>query len=156
MKYKIRLMQEADLDAVTRLEASCFSMPWKYNDFHDILTNPNRIYLLAELENENATQKNIIGGCVLTDIIGEGEISNVAVSKACRGNHIAQNLLTKLMEIGTEQRNITAFTLEVRSRNTPAINLYKKLGFKSEGIRPNFYDKPKDDAIIMWKRNNNK
>ena len=30
--------------------------------------------------------------------------------------------------------------------------VYKKLGFFSEGIRPNFYEKPTEDAMIMWKR----
>ena len=29
---------------------------------------------------------------------------------------------------------------------------YEKLGFKSEGVRPGFYDDPKDDAVIYWKR----
>lgn len=152
IKYHIREMRESDLDAVTALEKSCFSMPWRYNDFKEILTNPNRIYLLAELENENQPQKTIIGGCILTDILSEGDISNVAVSKEYRGNHIATKLLSELIRIGEQDRGIKAFALEVRSKNEAAIKLYEKLGFVSEGIRPNFYDKPKDDAIIMWKR----
>ena len=41
-------------------------------------------------------------------------------------------------------------TLEVRSSNQPAINLYKKLGFTEAGTRKNFYAKPVEDAIIMW------
>ena len=44
--------------------------------------------------------------------------------------------------------------LEVRKTNIPAIELYNKLGFKSEGVRPGFYENPKDDALIMWKRKN--
>ena len=46
---------------------------------------------------------------------------------------------------------ISDFTLEVRASNTPAIKLYEKLGFESAGIRPGFYEKPKEDANIMWK-----
>ena len=43
-------------------------------------------------------------------------------------------------------------TLEVRVSNQPAIRLYEILGFKGEGVRPDFYEKPREDALIMWKR----
>ena len=43
-------------------------------------------------------------------------------------------------------------TLEVRAGNSPAISLYESLGFRTEGIRPGFYAKPREDALIMWKR----
>ena len=41
-------------------------------------------------------------------------------------------------------------TLEVRESNIIAQNLYKSLGFKSEGIRKNFYEDNKESAVIMW------
>lgn len=142
----IRCMQEQDLEQVTQLEASCFSMPWRRQDFADILTNENRIYLVAEEAGQ------ILGGCMLSDALGEGDISNVAVLKSHRGQGIATSLLTELMQIGVEQRGMQAFTLEVRQHNQAAIRLYEKMGFCSEGIRPGFYDKPKDNACIMWRR----
>lgn len=145
--YYIREMQSRDLEMVTALEAACFSMPWKYKDFEETLINPHRVYLVAETD-----EHKIIGGCMLTDIAGEGDISNVAVDERFRGRKIATALLQKLLEYGREKYHINTFTLEVRSKNEPAIRLYESAGFKSEGIRPNFYDKPKDDAVIMWKR----
>lgn len=145
--YHIRKMHSGDLEKVTALEAACFSMPWNYRDFEEALTNPHRVYLVAETD-----EKQIIGGCMLTEIAGEGDISNVAVYENFRGRKIATALLQKLLEYGKEKYKINAFTLEVRSKNIPAIRLYEKAGFRSEGVRPNFYDKPKDDAIIMWKR----
>ena len=138
-------MQIADVDAVTALEESCFSMPWKKQDFEDILTNPDRFYLVAEIDNM------VVGGCMLTMIAGEGDVSNVAVSESYRGNHIATALMQELLRMG-EKKGIRDFTLEVREQNLPAIRLYEQAGFVSEGIRPNFYDKPKDNAVIMWKR----
>ena len=56
-----------------------------------------------------------------------------------------------LLEQGAEM-GITAFTLEVRNGNEPAIRLYESLGFVQEGLRRNFYENPKEDARIYWKR----
>ena len=145
MNIAIRTMQKQDVDAVTSLEENSFSMPWKRQDFEDILTNPDRIYLVAEAEDK------IVGRCMLTIIAGEGDISNVAVDEKYRGKHIATMLLKELLRYGEEQ-GIGDFTLEVREQNHTAIRLYEHAGFASEGIRPNFYEKPKDNAVIMWKR----
>ena len=68
----IREMQAQDVEAVTALEAACFTQPWKRHDFEDILTNPDRFYFVAVEDNE------VMGGCMLTDIVGEGDVSNVA------------------------------------------------------------------------------
>ena len=52
---------------------------------------------------------------------------------------------------GGKERGISRFTLEVRVGNKTALHLYESLGFVSAGIRKNFYDLPKEDAVIMWK-----
>lgn len=152
LQYHIREMQKADLEEVTALEASCFSMPWKYKDFEEVLDNPNRFYLVAESEYLTADAPDrILGGCMLSNIAGEGDISNVAVSGKYRNNKIADALLSALLKLGNERYNITKFVLEVRSQNKAALKLYEKHGFVSQGIRPGFYDRPKDDAVIMKK-----
>lgn len=86
---------------------------------------------------------------MLTHIAGEGDITNVAVCEKYRNQHIATTLLTYLIQLGEQKYGIRTYTLEVRSANTAARRLYEKLGFVSLGIRPNFYDYPKDDAVIM-------
>ncbi|MBQ7944078.1 MAG: ribosomal protein S18-alanine N-acetyltransferase [Lachnospiraceae bacterium] len=141
----IREMQAEDVDAVTDLEQSCFSMPWKRADFEDIVTRSDRIYLVAVYRGELA------GGCMMSDIVGEGDISNVAVYEQYRGQRIADMLLKAMFSLG-EERSIVDYTLEVRSQNQSAIRLYERNGFVTEGVRKNFYQKPTDDALIMWKR----
>ena len=145
MTINVREMQPQDVDAVTSLEESCFSMPWKRHDFEEILTNPDRVYLVEEYNDM------IVGGCMLTMIAGEGDISNVAVKEKYRGKHIATTLIQELLRFG-EEKGIHDFTLEVREQNKTAIRLYEHAGFVLEGIRPGFYDKPKDNAVIMWRR----
>ena len=145
INLEIREMRSEDVDTVTNLEESCFSMPWKRADFEDILTRSDRIYLVAIYEG------SLIGGCMMSEIAGEGDISNVAVYEQYRGQRIADALLKAMFTLGLE-RGILDYTLEVRSQNQPAIRLYERNGFITEGVRKNFYQKPTDDALIMWRR----
>lgn len=152
LSYHIREMQQEDLDEVTALEAACFSMPWRYRDFEEVLKNPDRVYLVAEADCVTPDMPDrILGGCMLTHIAGEGEITNVAVHERYRNHGIASEVLSELLKRGAKQYGITAFTLEVRSKNLSARRLYEKYGFVSKGVRPHFYEKPKDDAVIMCK-----
>ncbi|MGN1170141.1 MAG: GNAT family N-acetyltransferase, partial [Lachnospiraceae bacterium] len=77
--------------------------------------------------------------------------TNVAVHPDCRNRGIAGVMLAELLHRGSLM-GIEAFTLEVRAGNGSAIRLYEKAGFVTEGIRKGFYDEPKEDALIMWKR----
>ena len=93
----------------------------------------------------------LLGGCGLLLIAEEGNITNVVVVPEARRRGVAMGMLTHLLAAG-DREGLTAYTLEVRVSNQAAIALYEKLGFVSEGIRPNFYEKPTEDAMIMWKR----
>ena len=73
------------------------------------------------------------------------------VAEKFRGRGIASRLLQELMVRGNAQ-GVEAYTLEVRVSNSIAIHVYEKLGFVSEGIRPDFYERPTEDAMIMWRR----
>ena len=79
-------------------------------------------------------------------------MTNVSVLKEYRGKGFASAMLKQMIECG-EAEGVSNFTLEVRVNNKDAIHVYEKLGFASEGIRPNFYDNPREDAMIMWRRN---
>lgn len=142
----IREMTERDVPDVCKIEEATFSMPWKAADFMDMIRRDDLTYLVASLDGE------IIGGAGFRNVLGDGEITNVAISEAYRGNGYGRKLVGELLKKG-EEMGATAFTLEVRVSNTPAIRLYESLGFKSEGIRPGFYEKPTEDAMIMWIRN---
>ncbi len=141
----IREMRDEDVPSVAQIEEKTFSMPWSEADFRDMIKQDNMTYVLAEIEGK------IIGGAGLRNILGDAEITNVAVLNEYRNTGIGYKILTALIEKG-KKIGAEAFTLEVRISNKPAIHLYEKLGFLSEGVRKNFYEKPKEDALIMWKR----
>lgn len=139
----IRRMEEADLSQVCAIEQQIFSEPWTQEDFQQALKNKNNGYLVAEVDGQ------VAGYCGYWGIPPEGYIYNVAVQKEYRRQLIGYQLLCKLIEMA-KVNGIQALSLEVRYSNTPAIQLYKRLGFEEVGIRKDFYSKPTEDAIIMW------
>lgn len=74
LNYHIREMRQEDLTEVTDLEASCFSMPWKYKDFEETLTNPDRVYLVAEADNAETDASDRILGDVCSQMLPEKAI----------------------------------------------------------------------------------
>ncbi len=141
----IKELTKEDVDAAAKLEAKTFSMPWKASDFLEMVNADYAHYYVAVIG------KRTVGILGLRDIAGEGEITNVVVEKSERRKNIASLLMETALE-KCDELGIKDVTLEVRISNTPAIKLYEKFGFKEEGIRPSFYEKPKEDALIMWRR----
>lgn len=145
MEMTIRPLRHQDALEISIIEKDSFSMPWSQSDIEALLTHDYCKYIVCEIDGK------IAGMCGLTDICNEGNIDNVVVAKEFRGMGIATAMLEALIEKGRND-GIIAFTLEVRVSNLVAIHLYEKLGFVSEGIRPRFYERPIEDAMIMWLR----
>ena len=141
---EFRRMEKRDLEQVTAIEKDTFSMPWSKEDFLNSMNNSSHVYVVA------CEGDVIYGYCGMWGVVGEGQINNVAVKKECREKGIGFQLVKFLLEEGYKQ-GLEAFTLEVRESNLSAIHVYEKAGFENVGIRKNFYDKPKENAVIMWK-----
>lgn len=140
-----RTMEQADIEQVIAIEKEAFSMPWLEKDFKDAIANKNNLYVVACRENE------VVAYCGIWGVSPEGQICNVAVKPDCRRAGIAFSMLECAIK-EAELMGISEFTLEVREKNTAAISLYEKLGFRKEGVRKDFYQKPPDNGVIMWKR----
>ncbi|MDE7282220.1 MAG: ribosomal protein S18-alanine N-acetyltransferase [Lachnospiraceae bacterium] len=141
----IREMELTDVERISQLEEETFSMPWSRDAFKEMIEKEDARYYVAELNGQ------VVGGCGLLLVAGEGNITNVVIDKNVRNKGIGTKLLKFMIDDGY-LNGLNAFTLEVRVSNAAAIHVYEKLGFFSEGIRPNFYEKPTEDAMIMWKR----
>ena len=150
LEITVRRMEPGDIAQVLEVERACFSDPWSAEVFSATLLLPYAYYYVAEIRAEDG-ERRVIGECGVRDIMGEGEITNVAVLPDYRGLGIARTMFGQLMKESL-QRGMTSFTLEVRAGNVPAIALYKRYGFHAEGVRKRFYEKPVEDALIMWRR----
>lgn len=81
--------------------------------------------------------------------VGEGDITSVAVAEDYRRRGLAQRLISELEELLPEDAE--EIFLEVRESNAPATGLYEKCGFERLSVRKNFYDNPRENAIVMRK-----
>lgn len=141
----IRRMREEDLEQVSRLEEETFSMPWSISAFREMVNHPDAYYFVV------VDRGRVCGTCGIRNLAGEGELTNVVIREEYRGSGLGQRLIAEAI-CEAQKAGMQAFTLEVRESNAAAIHVYEKLGFVSEGIRPGFYEKPAEDAVIMWKR----
>lgn len=145
MSRIIRAMRDEDFDEVAELEKSIFSIPWSKKSLMDAALTPENIYLVCREDD------NLAGYCGMWGVLGEGNITNVAVSDKYRQQGVGFDMLSEMLKIGIEDKSIDVFFLEVRESNEAAKHLYEKLGFRSIGIRKNFYEKPVENALVMSK-----
>jgi ribosomal-protein-alanine N-acetyltransferase len=136
---KIINLSSGYLPEILEIERECFSDPWSEGMFADIFASP----LIHGFIAENGGQ--VLGYIMFYNLAPEIQILNVAVRKSARNQKIGSLLLESALSPG----NINRVTLEVRESNLPAINLYKKFGFKIDGARKDYYKNPRENALLM-------
>lgn len=141
---EIRNACEGDLSRIAGIERENFSLPWDENMLATQLRE-GYIFLAA------VSGDTVLGYVGVQCVLDEGYMSNIAVDKAYRGQGVAGRLMTALHERAV-RRGLSFISLEVRPSNAPAIALYEKFGYKEEGRRRNYYEKPREDAVIMTRR----
>ena len=143
MTYDIIPMTSDHLDQVAEIERLCFSDPWSRRMLSEHLENECAATLVAI-----ASDGTILGYAGLLVVLDEGYITNVAVCPEYRRQGIAGELLGVFRRFA-EGNKLAFLTLEVRESNAAARALYSKYGYKEVGVRKNYYDHPKENAILM-------
>ena len=139
-------MSAEHINEVAALELACFSRPWSRQMLAEELDNQCAAFLVA-IEPETEQPVGYAGLLVVAD---EGYITNVAVDPACRRQGAANQLL-QVFDSFARGNHLAFLTLEVRPSNAAAIALYEGFGFAEAGRRRNYYDLPKEDALILTK-----
>ena len=142
-RTQIRHMRIDDLPQVQAIDEISFPTPWPKNAYrHELLENPNAYCWVAEAEGK------IAGLIVCWLILDEIHIATIAVHPAQRGIGISKALvLTGLIDLIS--KGAVSATLEVRSGNLIAQNLYRYFGFEEVGLRKRYYQDTKEDALLM-------
>lgn len=93
----------------------------------------------------------VAGFAVLSTVLDEAEILEVAVAGNLRREGIASGLMTEILD-WCKQNGISQIFLEVRESNCAARNYYKKFDFVENGFRKNYYKNPPENAVLMSKK----
>ncbi len=131
-----------DVPELAELERECFSDPWSEQSLLYEVDNGAAEFLCARMDG------SVAGYIGMHHVLDEGYIANLAVRDGFRRRGVASALLDEAFE--TAKRLGLAFlSLEVRESNAPARELYRKYGFESAGRRRGYYERPREDALIM-------
>ena len=141
---RIVKMQPEHVAAVAEMERQCFSDPWSEKSVASELDNPLSLWLIAEAD-------GVVAGYVGSQtVLDSADMMNLAVSQDFRRQGIGEQLVNSLTEALAE-KGVKTLLLEARISNEPAKQLYQKLGFEIVGKRPRYYEKPREDALILRK-----
>ncbi len=141
-EVRIVPMTREDVPQVFQIEKSFFSIPWKEQDFYDLLPKEEYFFLVAKQE------KKVLGylGAAITPFDASVTTTGVLLEHQRRGVGTA---LFKALFFECQRRGLAEVFLEVRESNRKARAFYEKLGFCQLAIRKNFYQDPMEDGILM-------
>ena len=137
-------MNKSHVAQIAALEAMCFSAPWSERSVSSELENALSLWIVA-MDGEN-----LAGYVGSQSVLGEADMMNLAVHPDYRRQGVGEKLVNTLID-ALSQAQVHSLTLEVRASNAPAKALYQKLGFLQVGLRPRYYQNPKEDALILRK-----
>jgi ribosomal-protein-alanine acetyltransferase len=139
----IRQATQEDVSSIAELEKDV-SSPWSETQIAAEIAYSAAILLISS----NTTGNTITGWCSIRHMAPEAELLKIAVHSSYRRSGLGEKLLKEALKncaaVGCRE-----LFLEVRAQNHPARNLYRKLGFKENGLRKNYYNQPEDDAILV-------
>ena len=138
-------MDYCHVNKVAELERTCFSSPWSEKALSEEVENEGA-YFIVSVNEENEVE----GYCGMHIVLDECYVDNIAVFPEKRNKGVAKMLLRALEEKAKEI-NAYFLTLEVREGNERARYIYEKFGFLNQGVRKNFYENPKENAVIYTK-----
>ena len=146
-EFIIRPMTPDDMPEVMEIERVAFSNPWSPELLRRELTHDWSTILLAEEEVAPGLRR-LLGFAIFWVVHDELHILNVATDPPQRRRGVARAVMNATLERG-RQRRCTLATLEVRRSNEAALALYRDMGFRAVGVRPNYYVDEGEDAIVM-------
>lgn len=139
----IREMELSDLGRVAEIESLSFERPWREETlYRDLKRNGRSRFFVVE------DDRIVVGHVGLWKRRDDVHVTTLAVHPDHRRQGIASRLIAHLFERYPE-RDIT---LEVRRSNHPAQALYRNLGFRVSGRRPDYYVDNGETALVMTSR----
>jgi ribosomal-protein-alanine N-acetyltransferase len=143
-EWTIRVAERRDVPDLLGIEQAQFPEPWSRAMLLDEITNTEtRRYTVA------VEGKRIVGYLGVMFVLDELHINTLGTLPGEEGRGIASSLINDAWDVA-RGRGIRRATLEVAVSNTRAQSLYFRFGFSPVGVRKNYYEKTREDALILW------
>lgn len=142
-RFAIRALGPADLPGVMRIEEASFSTPWREGTFRALLMRTDTDLFAAE-----GAEGALLGYAAAWTVLDQSELGNVAVAGEARGRGVGGALVDAVLRRVRERGSRECF-LEVRESNAEAQSIYRRRGFEVVGRRRGYYDRPREDALVM-------
>ena len=163
---EIKHLAPEHLPSAVELDRLCFGGLWAIEGYRRELDSPNSdllgLWLRETADCESGQNRagqgapplqispTLIGVGCLWAILEEAHIIMLAIHPSFQRQGLGQALLWALLKSACD-RQLERSTLEVRSSNLAAVDLYKKFGFKEAGRRKRYYEDTGEDALVMWR-----
>jgi ribosomal-protein-alanine N-acetyltransferase len=178
VRYLVERMELEDIPQVLEIDRESYTVPWPASAYRrEILHNRNAHYfVIRELAPGESAERpdpddegrarrplgflpwprreevprpgQVVAYAGMWLVLDEAHITTIAVRESYRGRGMGELLLASAILAATEMGS-DRVTLEVRVSNAVAQNLYRKYGFREEGLRPRYYSDNNEDAYIM-------
>ena len=132
-----------DLDAIHRLEVSCFPSPWRRDFFESELRGESRFHLVARRGGL------LIGYLFAMWFFDEMHVNKIAVAESERRKGVADAMMDRCLEFARDN-GVSTISLEVRQSNRGAQAFYEHLDFEPTYVRPRYY--PDGEAAVVMVR----
>lgn len=142
--WTIRLAERRDVSDLLVLEEAQFPEPWTRGMLLDEITNTETRRYTVALEGAC-----IVGYLGVMFVLDELHVNTLGTLPGYEGRGIATALLDDAWR-DAAQRGIRRATLEVAVSNERAQRLYYRYAFQPVGIRKNYYERTREDALVLW------
>jgi ribosomal-protein-alanine N-acetyltransferase len=139
-------MSPTDIDAVVRIERDVFPDPWPRSAFTEIVDHSNHVNLVLAL-----ADGAVAGYVIALAVADEIQVQNIALDVSVRRRGYGR-LLLREAEAEGQRRGARCAILDVRAGNEPALALYLKSGYHMIGRRKDYYRRPVEDALVLFRR----
>jgi len=139
-------LETAAIRRILDIEEASFPRPWSADALAAELARDDRCYLAAV----GPATGDIVGYAGLAVQADVAHVMILAVDPGSRGRGVGTLLVGALVDEAVA-RGAAAVTLEVAEANAAARRVYRRHGFRDEGVRRGYYPDG-DDAVLMWWR----
>lgn len=141
----LRTMTKEDITQIVAIDAICFPIPWK-DDQYLYELEENDYALLYVLEQDH----HIIGYIDFWITFDICQLAKIAVLPQYQGAHYAHILMDQMIQ-DAQAKQCETISLEVRVSNTNAKRLYEAYDFIKVNVRKGYYQDNGEDADVLVK-----